>query len=129
MPGPQADGDLGELVAKRAGAPRPLGGRERDVVLASEGSARARVDADAIARAVDNLLRNAVEASPEGGRVDAVVRGGEEVHASWSSMAAPACPPERAAELFEPFFTTKPEGTGLGPGARPRGRKRARRVR
>jgi signal transduction histidine kinase len=84
------------------------------VTLAVVGDARATIDADSISRAVDNFLRNAVEASPKGGHVRASVerRGGRvavcvEDEGSGVDVA-------RAAELFEPFFTTKPEGTGLG---------------
>src|SRR5262249_54327134 len=67
-----------------------------------------------ISRAVDNFLRNAVEASPKGGQVRTLVerRGGRvavRVEDEGSGVDV-----SRAAELFEPFFTTKPEGTGLG---------------
>lgn len=63
-----------------------------------------------------NLIANAIDAVPEGGRVD--------VNASRSDGAVlvsvvddgPGVPDEIAARIFEPFFTTKPlgEGTGLG---------------
>ena len=63
-----------------------------------------------------NLIANAIDAVPEGGRVD--------VSASRSDNAVlvrvvddgPGVPEELAARIFEPFFTTKPlgEGTGLG---------------
>jgi signal transduction histidine kinase len=111
-PGPQIEVDVGELVAKRVALLSPWAA-ERGVQVASDGAARARVDADAIARAVDNLLRNAVEASAKGGRVNAEVRAGDAVTITVIDRG-PGVPPERTAELFEPFFTTKAEGTGLG---------------
>ncbi|HEY5243074.1 MAG TPA: sensor histidine kinase, partial [Polyangiaceae bacterium] len=62
----------------------------------------------------DNLLRNAVEASPSGGQVDVHV-GVDESEAYVTVVDHGAgVPSSRAAELFEPFFTTKPSGTGLG---------------
>jgi signal transduction histidine kinase len=67
-----------------------------------------------MARALDNLLRNAVEASPEGATVQATVHDDGMVLSIRVEDRGPGVPPGRAGELFEPFFTTKPEGTGLG---------------
>jgi signal transduction histidine kinase len=79
------------------------------------------VATDAIARAVDNLLRNAVEAAPAGTGVRVEVSAGNSGPGATAPLASitvidegPGVPGERAGELFEPFFTTKPEGTGLG---------------
>ncbi len=87
---------------------------EKGVTLSSEGAATARVDADGLSRALDNLLRNAVEASPAGSRVDVRIQG--EAHGARVVVAdqGKGVPEDRTAELFEPFFTTKPGGTGLG---------------
>ena len=59
-----------------------------------------------------NLVRNAIQASPTGGRVRVVTTPGE----LCVEDQGPGLSPEVAARLFEPFFTTKPvgEGTGLG---------------
>ena len=67
-----------------------------------------------MARALDNLLRNAVEASPDGGTSRATVDDdGDAVRVRVQDTGA-GVPAGRVGELFEPFFTTKPEGTGLG---------------
>jgi signal transduction histidine kinase len=111
--GPHSSVDVGELVTKRVNLLRPWA-TEKGIGLTSQGSAGAPVDPDAIARAVDNLLRNAVEASPDGASVEArVVREGTRVRIDVVDRGKGVAP-ERAAELFEPFFTTKPDGTGLG---------------
>ena len=91
------------LVAEAAG-----------VRLRREGKADAMTDPDVVAAAIDNLLRNAIEASPRGSEI--VIRVGELDGAPSIAVddAGPGIPEERRAELFEPFFTTKPEGTGLG---------------
>jgi len=111
--GPKADVDLGDLVGQRVRLLAPWAA-EKGVAVSNLGAARAHVDADAIARVVDNLLRNAVEASPRGASVRvSVVPYAEGVELAVVDAGA-GVPKEHVAELFEPFFTTKNEGTGLG---------------
>src|SRR5204862_5215960 len=78
------------------------------------GEAAAHVDPDSIGRAVDNLLRNAVEASPMGGAVMVRLAEQEGQASIRVDDAGAGVASERVAELFEPFFTTKSDGTGLG---------------
>jgi signal transduction histidine kinase len=112
-PGPQAEVDLGELVARRVALLAPWA-TEKGVAVTVDGTALARLDADAIARAIDNLLRNAIEASAPGAGVDVHVGTHDgEAHVTLVDHGA-GVPSSRAGELFEPFFTTKPSGTGLG---------------
>lgn len=79
-----------------------------------EGEGRVRSDRDPLARVIDNLIRNAVEASPQESEV--VVRLEKTAAGTVVTVTdrGPGVPESRASELFEPFFTTKPEGTGLG---------------
>jgi two-component system sensor histidine kinase PilS (NtrC family) len=90
------------------------------------------VDEDQLRQLLWNLLRNAVPAMPEGGRLavtahpapmpqDALARGRKatqgrgaagveiEVADTGSGMAS-----EVLERIFEPFFTTRPSGSGLG---------------
>ena len=111
--GPRRPVELGELVRARALALQPWSA-ERRVELRVDGEGVADADPESVARAVDNVIRNAVEASPPGGQVRArVVATGAEVEVRVQDRGA-GVPPARANELFEPFFTTKAEGTGLG---------------
>jgi signal transduction histidine kinase len=105
--------DLTRIADDRVERARALA-EKAGVRLARAGEGSAVGDPDAVAGAVENLLRNAIEASPRGAEV--VVRIGEEggVPVLDVEDAGPGIPEERRAELFEPFFTTKPEGTGLG---------------
>jgi signal transduction histidine kinase len=105
--------DLEELVTRRASLLRPWAG-ERRVTLTTSGSGEALIDQDSVTRAVDNLLRNAVEASPEGGAVTARVSSDDAHVRVTVEDRGPGVAAENAALLFEPFFTTKPAGTGLG---------------
>jgi signal transduction histidine kinase len=115
--GPRAPLDVAQLARRRADALAPwaaLRGVTMHVSDRSPGTAVATGDADRLARAVDNLLRNAVEASPGGDVVDVEVRSdSEQVHLRVVDRGA-GIPQTQAGELFEPFFTTKADGTGLG---------------
>ena len=83
-------------------------------------------DEDLLHRAVFNLALNAVQASPDGGRVrvELAPLSMDEVPAGVSfdlggvalrvSDDGPGIPLEIRDRLFDPFFTTKPGGSGLG---------------
>ena len=65
-------------------------------------------------RVLLNLLHNAMEAMPQGGRL--TLRGRQEattVHLDISDTGI-GIAPEQYAQIFEPLHTTKPGGTGLG---------------
>lgn len=65
----------------------------------------------AVRQVLDNLLRNAIDASPQGGEIEIVVRAGPVVEVRDHGGGIP----ERVrARLYEPFVTGRPEGTGLG---------------
>ncbi|HEU4538731.1 MAG TPA: HAMP domain-containing sensor histidine kinase, partial [Polyangiaceae bacterium] len=107
--------DVGALVRARAEALGPWA-EGRGVSLRTAGEGRIDADADSLARAVDNLLRNAVEASAPGDAVEvavAAVDAGERLVVRVDDRG-PGVPEAQRDTLFEPFFTTKPGGTGLG---------------
>jgi signal transduction histidine kinase len=70
-------------------------------------------DRELLGMALHNILKNAVEASPQapveaggrriGNKVEILVRDG-----------GPGLSPEAAGRIFEPFYTTKEKGMGIG---------------
>jgi signal transduction histidine kinase len=101
--------DLGVLVDERIGA---LAGHAnaRAITLDRRGASTRLADRDAVVRIVDNLVRNAIDASPDGGAVTVVIDA-----ATLDVIdRGPGVPDAQAATLFEPFVTSKPDGTGLG---------------
>jgi len=63
---------------------------------------------------LSNLIKNAVEASPEGESVDVTLRG-EDGHVVIDIHNKGVIPPEVRERFFEPYATSgKPGGTGLG---------------
>ncbi len=73
------------------------------------------VERSRLIRALANLLRNAIQASP-GGRIRLAWVGTEDEVRFRVEDDGPGVDPEVRDQLFEPFVTTKPvgEGTGLG---------------
>jgi signal transduction histidine kinase len=83
------------------------------VKVEAEG-ARCRADAGQLRRALLNLARNAVQASPAQGEVTLRARARGDRVAIEVDNEGPAIPEEVRARMFEPFFTTREKGTGLG---------------
>jgi signal transduction histidine kinase len=70
-------------------------------------------DRDLIERALDNLIRNALDAMPHGGRL--TIRLGASADGGAALLVedtGPGLPDDDA--VFEPFFTTRTRGVGLG---------------
>ncbi len=80
--------------------------RARDVRLS--------LDAKKLKRAVLNVLINALEVCPPGGRVRLFSRVTDGACEIEIRDDGPGMTPEALEHAFDPYFTTKPTGTGLG---------------
>ena len=91
--------------------------RDVEVVFVAPAPApRVRAALDQMHQVFANLVQNAIEAMPEGGRLE--VRMEETRHPDGVSISFSdtglGISEETAQHLFEPFYTTKKEGLGLG---------------
>ena len=74
----------------------------------------ARVDTGKLHQIVQNLVRNAIEASPQGARVVLAISCTDQiVHFSVCDQGA-GIPPDVLPRIYEPFYSTKETGTGMG---------------
>ncbi|HLI63642.1 MAG TPA: ATP-binding protein, partial [Terriglobales bacterium] len=80
----------------------------------NRGAEPIAVDAEQIKQVLLNLVLNAVQAMPNGGRV--VLRARQEDRAVLLEVSdqGGGIPPENLERIFDPFFTTRANGTGLG---------------
>ncbi len=85
--------------------------RDVEIVVEAEAGVTTFASPSAVRQVLDNLVRNAIDASPESGRIDIVVRRGPLVEVR---DRGPGIPASIRPRLYEPFVTGRPEGTGLG---------------
>jgi len=79
-----------------------------------EGSSRATANPILLRRVLVNLMLNAVQAMPSGGRLTIVANGTQDSAAISVQDNGRGIPAENLDRLFNPFFTTKAQGQGLG---------------
>lgn len=76
-----------------------------------------RADPDRLQQVLINLMNNAIEAMPQGGRLGVRLANGGGGHVSVDiSDTGTGISEEHQARIFDPFFTTKPVGKGTGLG-------------
>jgi two-component system sensor histidine kinase HydH len=73
-----------------------------------------RVDEARLARALQNLVQNAIQASPDDAMVDLTISSEANVVVVAVRDHGPGIAAGSEAQIFEPFMTTRVRGTGLG---------------
>jgi signal transduction histidine kinase len=106
--------DAGTIVRAAADAQRAAFTAANVGLVVEAERADAVLDADMIASIVENLLRNAREASPPGGRVRVTAAADRSDVVVAVEDEGPGVPPDLAHRIFDAYFTTKASGTGLG---------------
>ena len=95
---------------------KPLA-EQRAVVLefAEHDPIIAQIDSGKIHQVIQNLVRNGIEATPQGGHVRVAVSNGHENGVCIRvSDDGPGIPEAVLPRIYEPFFSTKETGTGMG---------------
>ncbi len=89
--------------------------KEISVVVDSETDQWANLDRSQIQSALLNLVLNALDSTPTGGRIAVRCRclSPNKMEVQVENTAEPISN-EVLSRMFEPFYTTKPNGTGLG---------------
>jgi signal transduction histidine kinase len=101
---------LGAIV----GAVRPLA-ESRHIELRSEvGDQNVVIDSEQMRQAIENLLRNALEATPEGGEVSLRAQASARECTIEVRDTGTGIDPAHLSKIFDLYFTTKRNGTGIG---------------
>lgn len=109
------DGDLAELAAAVVAAQAGAAPEGVTVTLDAPASLPMRFDRDLLARALENLLRNAFEATrARGGAVTVRVRPDGDAAELSVRDDGEGMSPRVAERAFDDFFTTRASGSGLG---------------
>ncbi len=110
-----SDVDLGELLADAAEVVAPEA-ENAGVVLEvkRDGDTPARADREQLRRALINLLKNAVQATPKEGHVTATAARSSRGLRLTIADTGKGIAADSLNRIFTPFFTTKEKGTGLG---------------
>ena len=110
--GPAAEVDLAELLEelRRVAVPPTV----ESTIQVHPMTPRILGHYDPLRRAFSNLIRNAVEAMGNAGRLDIRIAPGAGGVIVAIADHGPGIPPDQRARVFEPYWTTKDEGTGLG---------------
>jgi signal transduction histidine kinase len=108
--------DVAAVIAEVAGVLRHEAERRGvtlELKLGTNG-VNAAAAADAVSDIVSNLIVNALEATPSGGRVSVIATASDGLCHLTVEDSGPGVSPEARDKLLQPFFTTKTQGTGLG---------------
>ena len=85
-----------------------------EVKLRLRGAVKVQVDDTKLTRVIDNIINNAVEAMPQGGRLTLETRVEGDTYVVVVADDGEGIPEENLALIFRPFFSTKETGMGMG---------------
>ena len=107
---------LGDLQVEAVQIVEPLMRNQELQFFAVDRSAGAKITGSrkALLGALINLLENAMQATPVGGKICLLAESNSDCLHLRVSDSGSGIPPDKRDRIFEPFYTTKGQGTGLG---------------
>ncbi len=117
MPEPRIQAlDLNQTIEETLGLLENISPNIEIVKEMAPNLPRVGADASQIRRLIENLVKNAIEALPEGGKVSVRTLKQEDSGFAIIEVAdnGKGIPEEIRNRIFDPYFTTKPYGSGLG---------------
>lgn len=93
---------------------KPLPGAVEVVLELADSLPAVSADPDQFLLVLGNLVTNAVQAMPEGGKLTITTVSTPDGVSLSVADTGTGIAPENLAKIFEPLFTTKPRGIGLG---------------
>ncbi len=75
-----------------------------------------QVDSDMLYQAFLNIFMNAIQAMPDGGKIQVSIQSDSRILTVCIIDEGPGVPEDLLEKIWDPFFTTKEKGTGLGLG-------------
>lgn len=80
----------------------------------AEGIPKIPVDRDQIKQVFFNIIKNAIQAMPDGGRLGISLAAPDQFLVIAFQDTGVGIQPEDFSRIFDPYHTTKPDGSGLG---------------
>jgi nitrogen fixation/metabolism regulation signal transduction histidine kinase len=115
MPQPRmAPTDAAEVITHVVDLYRPRAGAVAVETSLPEALPPIAADRDLLARALGNLVGNALDAMPDGGTLRVAASVSDGAVAIEVADTGPGLTQEQRTRLFTPYYTTKKGGTGLG---------------
>ena len=93
---------------------RPCREQRLEISVSAETDTTLWADPNLLEQALENLVKNAVEAQPEGGFLKIAIHRREPHIVLVAENAGFHAPAKGIEKILEPYFTTKTRGTGLG---------------
>jgi len=106
--------DLAHFLDERVAAHRERADAAGVALESGAATGTFRFDPDLIGRAIENLLLNALQHTPPGGRILLSAQTGAAGLRLEVADSGPGIDPALRSHLFEPFATGRADGTGLG---------------
>jgi PAS domain S-box-containing protein len=107
---------IGETLTEAARTLAPAAEKAGVEIVVESDPALPPLKSGILHQVVLNLLKNAIEVMPAGGRIEVRAKNQPDAVVIEVADTGPGLPPDVLKHLFEPFYSAKPRGQGTGLG-------------